>query len=153
VKCLKNEAIKGYFNITIGGVTFRLTDENKSEFLKQLWIGVGEFLNGQLTEQTAIVPIPNSSGIVEAPPTYRTLVFANAIAAASSGKLIARFPRGAAPDPGLGNERGEGRTIQFFSGADRRSEEGTSPIFSSWRDQTQGRFSCCSRTVRGADCS
>jgi hypothetical protein len=89
VKCLKNEAIKGYFNITIGGVTFRLTDENKSEFLKQLWIGVGEFLNGQLTEQTAIVPIPNSSGIVEAPPTYRTLVFANAIAAASSGKLIA----------------------------------------------------------------
>jgi hypothetical protein len=24
VKCLKNEAIKGYSNITIGGVTFRL---------------------------------------------------------------------------------------------------------------------------------
>ena len=41
---------------------------------------------------------------------------------------IAAFGRGsqAAPDPGPGNERGEGRTIQFFSGADRRSEEGTS---------------------------
>jgi hypothetical protein len=26
-------------------------------------------------------------------------------------------------------------------------------IFSGWRDPTQDRFSCCSRTVRAADCS
>ena len=88
MKCLKNEAIKGYSNITIGGVTFRLTDENKSEFLKQLWIGVGEFLNGQLTEQTAIVPIPNSSGIVEAPRRIAPL-FLPTPSAAFLGKLIA----------------------------------------------------------------
>jgi hypothetical protein len=34
----------------------------------------------------------------------------------------------AAPDPGLGNERRESPTIQFFSGADRRSEERTSRL-------------------------
>jgi len=26
-------------------------------------------------------------------------------------------------------------------------------IFSGWRDPTQDRFSCCSRTVRAANCS
>jgi hypothetical protein len=26
-------------------------------------------------------------------------------------------------------------------------------IFSGWRDKPEGRFSCCSPTVRAADCS
>jgi orotate phosphoribosyltransferase len=89
VKSLKGETIKGYSNIVIGGVSFRLTDSNKDEFLRRLWVRVGQVLNEHLATQTAIVPIPNSDGIVGAAATYRTLVFANAIAAASSKKVVA----------------------------------------------------------------
>ena len=87
VKCLKGDPIKGYSNITIGGVSFQLNNDNKFEFLNRLWRGVGTFLNDNLTTPTAIVPIPNSTAVAGASPTYRTLEFATAIAGASSGKV------------------------------------------------------------------
>jgi hypothetical protein len=89
VKCLKVDTINGYSNIPFGGVNFRLQDSTKQEFLTRLWTVTGQFLNTQLAKPTAIVPIPNRGGIVGAEPNYRTLQFAKAIAAASSGKVVA----------------------------------------------------------------
>jgi hypothetical protein len=89
VKCLKGETIKGYAQIAIGGVSFRVEDNNKEEFLLHLWISIGQSLGASTPATTAIVPIPNSAGIIGAPTTYRTLSFARHIAAASSGKLVA----------------------------------------------------------------
>src|SRR5271165_2161059 len=89
VKCLKGETIKGYAQIAIGGVTFRIEDSNKEEFLLHLWAAIGKSFAASTKVVTAIVPIPNSAGIVGAPATYRTLLFAQHIAAASSGKIVA----------------------------------------------------------------
>jgi predicted amidophosphoribosyltransferase len=85
---LKGEPIKGYAQISIGGVAFRLEDSNKQEFLTRLWGAMGRgFATNQ--EPAAIVPIPNSAGIVGAPASYRTLLYAQEIAANSGGKLVA----------------------------------------------------------------
>jgi hypothetical protein len=89
VKCLKGEVIKGYAQISIGGLTFRLEDTSKEEFLLRLWSEIGKGFAESLKETTAIVPIPNSSGIIGATANYRTLLFAQHIAASSSGKLVA----------------------------------------------------------------
>jgi phosphoribosylpyrophosphate synthetase len=89
VKCIKGEPIKGYVDVAIGGTTLRVDDNNKEEFLRRLWNAFGQALNASLTVESAIVPIPNRIGIVGAPANYRTLQYAKAIAAASSGKVIA----------------------------------------------------------------
>jgi hypothetical protein len=85
VKCLKDEPIKGYAQITIGGAAFRLENSNRQEFLRRLWSVMGSGFE----TNAAIVPIPNSAGVVGAPPTYRTLLYAQEIAANSGGKLVA----------------------------------------------------------------
>ncbi len=89
VKCLKGDPIKGYSDISIGGLTFRLEDRSKEEFLLRLWDELGKGYAADLKETTAIVPIPNSTGIIGAPANYRTLLYAQAMAAASCGKLVA----------------------------------------------------------------
>ena len=89
VKCIKGESIKGYVDVTIGGTTLRVDDNNKEELLRRLWIAFGEVLNANLAVQSAIVPVPNRVGIVGASANYRTLQYAKAISAASSNKVIA----------------------------------------------------------------
>jgi hypothetical protein len=89
VKCLKDEAIKGYINLNVGGENMRVDNNSKQEFLHRLWAAVGQSMGDAFPEQTAIVPIPNSAAIVGSPADYRTLRYAQAIAAASSGKVIA----------------------------------------------------------------
>jgi hypothetical protein len=48
-------------------------------------------MNNALKTKTALVPIPNSYAIVGAPANYRTFGYAQAIAAASSGKVVAVY--------------------------------------------------------------
>ncbi len=67
VKCLKEKAIKGYIDLTVGGTNLHVDNNNRQEFLHRLWTAVGQSMAGALTEQTAIVPIPNSTGIVGSP--------------------------------------------------------------------------------------
>jgi hypothetical protein len=89
VKCLKDETFKGYANLTVGGSNIRVDNSNKAEFRRRLWEAVGKSMGAALKEQTAIVPVPNSLAIIGSPPNYRTLGYAQAIAAASGGKVVA----------------------------------------------------------------
>jgi hypothetical protein len=89
VKAVKNETINGYADIAVAGERIRLNDSNKQQFLNKLWAALGKSLGGALSAKTALVPVPNSKAIVGAPATYRTLKYAQAIAAASSGKVVA----------------------------------------------------------------
>lgn len=88
VKCLKGEPIKGYAQVSVAGTTFRLEERNKQEFLAHLWSALGRSFNSQ-NQSTAIVPIPNSAGVVGESANYKTLLYAQAIAAGSGGKLVA----------------------------------------------------------------
>jgi len=88
VKCLKGELIKGFAQIDVAGVLFRLEEGSKQEFLTHLWSALGRTFNSP-NASTAIIPIPNSAGVVGAPANYKTLLYAQQIAAASSGKLVA----------------------------------------------------------------
>ncbi|SFN02418.1 hypothetical protein SAMN05216573_10766 [Bradyrhizobium sp. Rc3b] len=88
VKCLKGEPIKGYAQVTVAGINFRLEERNRQGFLDHLWSALGRSFSSP-NQSTAIVPIPNSAGVVGAPASYKTLLYAQAIAAASGGKLIA----------------------------------------------------------------
>jgi hypothetical protein len=89
VKCLKDEPIKGYATLKVGGTDLRLDNNNKQQFLRRLWAAIGRSTDSALKTKTALVPIPNSYAIVGAPANYRTLGYAQAIAAASSGKVVA----------------------------------------------------------------
>jgi hypothetical protein len=101
VKCLKGTTISGVASLKVGGVNLRLDENNRQDFLTHLWKAVGQSLERAVKSQVAIVPIPNSAGIVGAPASYRTFRYAQAIAASSSGKLIAvdglRWKVGAEP--------------------------------------------------------
>lgn len=89
VKCLKGDAVKGYFDITVNKVRLHVEEANKNQFLAQLWIGFGKLLADRLTSPAALVPVPNHDAIVGFAGTYRTLTYARAIAAASVGKVQA----------------------------------------------------------------
>ncbi|PYF03860.1 hypothetical protein BJ122_105117 [Rhodopseudomonas faecalis] len=89
VKCLKGQPINGYAQIGIAGLSIRLEQSSKEEFLARLWTFIGKDVAKTLRETTTIVPIPNSSAVVGASPNYRTLSFASSMASASSGKLVA----------------------------------------------------------------
>jgi hypothetical protein len=90
VKCVKgDEPIKGFIRLSIDGVIMRVNEQNKAAFLDSLWAAMGRSLGERLQAQTAIVPIPSSAGTVGAAATYRTLRYAEAIAAASGGKVAA----------------------------------------------------------------
>lgn len=88
-KCVQGQPIEGYVDVRVGGSDLRVDNDNKSEFLRRLWIAVGQSLAATLTTHRAIVPIPNGSAIISSSGVYRTLQYAQAIAAASSGKMIA----------------------------------------------------------------
>lgn len=89
VKCLKGTATKGFASIKIRGMSFDLNVDDRQQFLTHLWKSIGQSLRSVVNSQAAIVPVPDSAGTVTAPASYRTLRYAQAIAASSSGKLIA----------------------------------------------------------------
>jgi hypothetical protein len=88
VKCLKGEPIKGFANVSISGVPIRLEERSRQEFLAHLWSALGRVF-ASANSSTAIIPIPNSAGVVGSTANYKTLVYAQEIAAASGGKLVA----------------------------------------------------------------
>lgn len=89
VHCLKGREVKGYFDVILRGVRHHVDDKNKHEFLTALWAAIGDLYARALSSTHALVPIPNSGAIVGSASVYRTLSFAQQIAQASSGKLIA----------------------------------------------------------------
>ena len=89
VKCIKDEPIKGYVDVNVGGSNIRVDNNNKPEFIRRLCLSLGQSMATELKGQTAIVPIPNSSAVVGSAAVYRTLGYAKAIAAASSGRVVA----------------------------------------------------------------
>jgi hypothetical protein len=89
VRCLKDKPVEEQAALKVGNTTIHLDPLNTSEFLPRLWGALGDYLGNIFDSQAAIIPVPDSLGRQDALPIYRTYRYAQAIAAGSSGKLVA----------------------------------------------------------------
>ena len=88
VRCLKGDDIHSAVSMTIGGAVVHGVPGQNAELLRRLWSAIGSSISDTVSTPTAIIPIPDSMGRVGA-PTYRTLSYAQSIAAGSRGSLLA----------------------------------------------------------------
>lgn len=87
---VKGEDIKGSFTIPLAsGKTRTFKSDDRQEFFAGLWQGMSKRITKDLSRPHAIIPIPGHKIVAAHQGAYRTLRYAQAIAAKSDGLLIA----------------------------------------------------------------
>jgi hypothetical protein len=89
VKALKGDPIKGYFELSVDGVTHRFDQQNVRKFLDVVPRAMASAILQRINGAATLVPIPNSHVVAPDTPNFSTFTLANGIAAASGGRLKA----------------------------------------------------------------
>ena len=80
VKCLKGEAINGYFEVKVSGRPKVFKEENKEEFIDVLCGNVAKKITSLIGVRFTIIPVPNSSATTSIKADFRTYSIAKRIA-------------------------------------------------------------------------
>src|SRR4051812_7075392 len=73
VKIVKRESFNGYFNVTMGGVSYRFDQSTGPTFLPYLYRGLAKKIKTLAVGDFSIVPIPNSEAVVGDTASFPTL--------------------------------------------------------------------------------
>lgn len=79
VRVIKGDPLKGYFSFPINGYNKSINENNKNEFLSEIYSLTAKQIIESCGNDVAIVPIPNSSAVIGDGAIFQTLRLARGV--------------------------------------------------------------------------
>ncbi len=127
VKALKGDEIKGYFELSVGGVKRRFDNSTAHNFVALIPSVMCKAILAEIQGNATIVPIPNSDVTDPAQGGFKTRKLAEDIARLSGGRLTA-VPALVFKRPQQKSRDGGPRSPYHFEGEYRVVKDVTGPI-------------------------